>query len=264
MEKEREMAMLPAKNDGEIVVHQIDEGVIDCCILGRSPLIFNRVSEKAKRQLLMPKGKKTAADKASSLKHNPMAEYRASVYRTLNDAAPTRLVFPSGAFKGAMATAALDLPGTKKTEIGRLVSVDGWNISMFGTPQLLMSIVRSADMNRTPDVRTRAILPEWACRVSIRFVKPRLRDQAIINLIAAAGFTAGVGDFRQEKGKGSFGLFNIVSHDNPDFLRVTQTQTRAEQDAALNDPACFDAETEELLTWFDAEVIKLTGKKIAA
>jgi hypothetical protein len=27
-----------------------------------------------------------------------------------------------------------------------------------------MTPVRSADMNRTPDVRTRAILPEWACK----------------------------------------------------------------------------------------------------
>ena len=82
-----------------------------------------------------------------------------------------------------------------------------------------MSITRSADKNRTPDVRTRAILPEWACKLRIAYTKPILREQAIFNLLAAAGLQSGVGDWRQEKGSGSYGAFKLVNADDPDFLR---------------------------------------------
>lgn len=252
------MAKAPVKAD-EISVLEIRQGQIEFCILGNSPLIYNRMAEKAKRELLMPKGRKTAADRAMSLKHNPIEEYRASVYR--QETGNTRLVFPAPGFKGAMATAALDLPGTKKSEIGRLVWVPRYSVEVYGIPQLFMSVVRSADMNRTPDIRTRAILPNWACRVTVSFVMPKLREQAIANLLAAAGVTVGIGDFRQEKGKGSFGQFSLVQPDDPEFLRVIAEGGRDAQDAALERPESYDAETAELLDWFSAEVVKLTGKK---
>jgi hypothetical protein len=54
---------------------------------------------------------------------------------------------------------------------------------VYGVPKVFCAITRSADMNRTPDVRTRAILPEWACRFTVRFEKPILRDQTIADLL---------------------------------------------------------------------------------
>lgn len=248
----------------EINVLEITQGQATFGIVGTSPLVFNRMAEKARRELLKPTGRKTAADKASKLKHVPIDEYRASVYRNAGDAAPTRLAFPAPGFKGAMATAALDLPGTKKSEIGRLTWVTGTHVNVYGVPQLLMSVVRSADMARTPDIRTRAICPEWACVVTINFVQPKMHAKAIGNLLAAAGVISGIGDFRQEKGKGSFGQFKLVNQDDEQFLRILAEGGRAAQDAALNEPRCYDAETEELLSWFSAEVVRLFGKKEAA
>ena len=57
---------------------EVTRGQFDCCVLGTSPLILNRMSEKAKRELLMPKGRKNAVERATSLKHIPVDEYRAS------------------------------------------------------------------------------------------------------------------------------------------------------------------------------------------
>lgn len=258
------MAKAPTKSE-EISVLEIQQGEVSFCILGTAPLLFNRMSEKAKRELLMPKGRKTAADRATSLKHVPMEEYRNSVYRRA-DGRPgaTRLLFPTPAFKGAMATAALDLPGTKKTEIGRLVYVPGEKVEVFGVPKLRMDVVRSADMNRTPDVRTRACLAEWACRVTVRFMMPKLRDQAVANLLAAAGVTCGIGDFRQEKGKGDNGRFELVNPDHPAFVRLVETGGTDAQDAALEDPEMWDDETAEMMEWFSGEVVKLTGRRAAA
>lgn len=251
--------MAPKKistESAEISVLEISQGKVEVAVVGKKPLIFNRMAAKAQRELLLPKGRKTAADRAQTLKHDPISEYRNSVYRNAGDMRPTRLCFPAPAFKGCMMTAALDLPGTKKTEIGRLAWVEDYSIDMYGVPQLLMSVVRSADMNKTPDIRTRAIVPEWACTMTIAFTRPKLSARAVLNLLAAGGITCGVGDFRQEKGKGSYGQFRIVEEKDKDFQRIIKNGGRAAQDKALENPVCFDAESDELLTWYLQEVAK--------
>jgi hypothetical protein len=232
------------------------------CILGTSPLICNRLSEKARHELLMPKGKKTAAEKAGSLKHDPLQEYRSSPYTTDDDDAPTRIELLASMFKGAMKTAALDIPGAKKTQIGRLVNVIQDRVSLYGVPQIFSTIVRSADMNRTPDVRTRAIIPKWACKVNIRFVSPIIRMQSVVNLLAAGGMTSGVGDFRPEKGAGNYGAYEIVADDHPEFVKIMKTGGLSAQDEALDDPKSYDKETDDLLAWFNVEV-KRRGFKVA-
>jgi len=251
------MAKAPAKETAEISVLQISQGTVKMHIVGNLPFIYNAMSVKAKRELLLPKGRKTAADRAQTLKHEPLNEYRESVYRVLSNTSSTRLCFPTGAFKKAIATAALDLPGTKKAEIGRLVSVPAAVFPIWGVPQLMMSVVRSADMNKTPDIRTRAILPEWATIVELSFVRPKLSATSVVNLLAAAGITVGVGDFRQEKGAGSYGSFRIVEPDDADFKRITKAGGRAAQDAALESPEMYDSETEALFSYFNSEVARM-------
>lgn len=103
----------------------VSTGQFDCCIVGTSPLILNRMSQKAARELLMPKGRKTAIDKATSLKHVPVEEYRASAYVLKDEDSPTLLAHLATAFKGAIRSAALDMPGAKKSQIGRLTYIPG-------------------------------------------------------------------------------------------------------------------------------------------
>ena len=128
---------------------------------------------------------------------------------------------------------------------------------------MAQSIVRSADMNKTPDVRTRAILPKWACRVSITYVQPLIRPQAVANLLAAAGLTIGVGDWRPEKGAGSYGQFQIVDAHDPAFLEIVSTGARDAQQDGLDTPVCYDDETSELLDWFNEEHSKRTLRGVA-
>ena len=201
-------------------------------------------------------------ERATTLKHQPLEEYRASAYRAPENA-PTHLAMLATAFKGAMKTAALDLPGARKAQIGRLVYVEGDYVPIYGVPQLFMAIVRSADMNKTPDVRTRAIIPRWACRLTITYVQPLMRAQAVSNLLAASGFTAGVGDGRPEKGAMNYGQFKIVDEDHPEFLDIINTGGRSAQQVAMQAPSCYDDETLELLSWFDAELARRQLKGIA-
>lgn len=247
--------------ESEIMIFEVEQGQMDFHILGTTPLILRRMSQKGLQELLLPKGKKTAAEKASQLKHDPIAEYRESPY--IVDGGDAMLGLMVTSFKNSMKSAALDMPGAKKSQIGRLVYVDGMLNPIYGIPKIFMSVTRSADMARTPDVRTRMILPEWACRLSIRFTKPILREQSIANLLAAAGFQSGVGDWRQEKGSGNYGCFKLVSADDADWNRIVNEQGRAAQQEAIDNPEAYDRETEELLSWFDIEV-KRRGFKVAA
>ena len=66
-----------------------------------------------------------------------------------------------------MATAALKpLALTRRMLIGASSPEDKIR---FGVSLISRWTSRSADMNKTPDVRTRAFLPEWVAEVDIRF-----------------------------------------------------------------------------------------------
>lgn len=250
-------------NTDIVEILTVSEGSISVCILGTSPLVLNRMSQKAAHELLMPMGRKTAVQRATSLKHVPRDEYRASAYKFADDTLPTYLGIMATAFKGAMKTAALDLPGAKKAQIGRLVRVQGDYVYIYGVPKLYMAVVRSADMNKTPDIRTRAIVPEWACRLNITFVEPLMRGQAVANLLSAAGFTAGVGDGRPEKGAMNYGQFAVVTEDHPEFQRIIAAGGRQAQIDAIETPECYDEESAELLSWFDDELKRRQLKGVA-
>lgn len=237
------MAKAPTKTEAEIAIQIIKQGQVKVRVVGTTPLYFNAMSAKAKRTLLIGGAKKTAAEKAQ-IKHDPEQEYRDSAYKT--SSGPTLLFVPTAAFKGAMATAALATPGMKKTDVQRLVFMPQPIVPVWGTPKLKMDVVRSADMNRTPDVRTRAFLQNWCAEIDIRFATPQLSAHGVVTLLANAGIVAGVGDFRQEKGRGSYGTFVPVADDDEAFAEI-QKQGRAAQQAALDRPECADDETAELM-----------------
>ena len=236
--------------DTQLVIEKLRTQTMKVWVKGVTPIILNSMSEKVRQELLFPARKKTRADREQKLKHNPIEEYRNSVYRRNGDG-PTRLMFPAIAFKAAMMEAALEIPGAKKTQIGRLVWVVGQEVSLYGIPKLLMSVVRSADMNRTPDVRTRAIVGEWCCEVNITFVRPTISDTAVGHLLETAGLVIGIGDFRQQKGKGNYGQFQIA--EEKEIQSIIETGGTEQQDAALESPECWDAESESLLSWWNEE-----------
>lgn len=253
------------KSEGVASLEIVPISTSDCTffIKGTSPMIQNRLAEKARQQLLLPPARKNQAERAQTLKHDPVAEYRSSVHRMMEVDSPTLLAIPATAFKGAMRSAALELPGTSKAQIGRLTYLRNPMVAVFGVPQLLCSITKMADAAKTPDVRTRAILPEWCAVVTITFVEPQLNANAVGNLVSAAGRIMGVGDWRPEKGSGSYGQFEICAADDPDFKRIAKAGGRKAQIEALENPAAYNEETAELLEWFNVELRRRGFKSVA-
>jgi hypothetical protein len=232
-------------------VVEINMKRITCCIVGTTPMIMNRLSKKTQEELLLPRQKMNSAEKAVNLKHDPVAEYRDSVYLNRDDTTPTAIHVPDGAFHKALAAAAVDMPGATKAAIGRLASIDNATVYLFGRPFLFMAPVRNSGMNRTPDIRTRAKFPRWACELQISFVSNLLRENAIVNLLGAAGMIVGIGDWRPQKG-GSSGRFRICDKDDAEYVSVLK-EGRTIQLDAMEHPVPIDDDTRELLAWFDKE-----------
>lgn len=235
----------------EIEVVALDRGVIKFAVVGTTPYICERMSQKVEVELLIPKGKKTASEKNTSLKHNPLQEFRDSPYTLADEKAPTLLAILAVSFKKAMMTAALDDPGTKRAQVGRLVRAEGERIALYGLPQMAMHVTRSADINHTPDIRSRAILPHWAAFLDVSFARPQFRDKSIQNLLAKAGVFSGVGGWRTEKGSGNYGSFRLADAADPELKDILKTGGRKAQIAALNSPAFYDDETEYLFNEFN-------------
>ena len=131
--------------------------------------------------------------------------------------------------------------------------VEGEYTPLFGVPRLHMSVTRSSDIQRTPDIRTRAIVAEWAAPVSVSFVTPIINQSSVVNLLAAAGLTAGIGDWRPEKGKGAFGQFRVVNRDDPELAKVIKNGGRAAQIEAMENPAAYDQDSADLIAWATEE-----------
>lgn len=238
-----------------IDVNEIDMTELMFYIVGTSPLIMNRFSQKAWQQLLLPPTSVNRAEREQTLKHNPVEEFRGAVYRNRDDKRPSLIHVPNGMFHKAIASAALDIPGATKAKIERLTKIPDVNIDLYGVPRLFCAMVRNSDMNRTPDVRTRPIFDQWACKITVRYVTGILTERTIAALLGAAGKIVGIGDWRGEKG-GPYGAFRLAQEDDKEFGLITKTMGRKAQVQALASPVCYDPDTEELLSWFEAEVAR--------
>lgn len=245
--------MAKKAEETEISVTPLRRATTKLRIIGTTPMFQNRMAAKAKHQLLVGGQRKGRSDRAS-IKHDPLSEYRDSA--EVLDAGPTALGLKVVAVKAAMATAALETPGLTKTAAQRLLFMPGEFAALYGTPQLRMDVVRSADINKTPDIRTRCFLPKWGAEIEVQFITPQLSVMAVVTLLCNAGVLVGVGDYRQEKGKGGFGSFRVLgeAEEDDEWDDLVDNHGRHAQLAALHSPTYADKDTTDLMEFFHSEV----------
>jgi len=183
-----------------IEIDRIAAETIAVPIIGTSPLIVHRWSEKAKRQMLdAMQGRKTPKESK-----NPEAEYEASIYR-LKDGTPG---FPTLAFKDATVGGA--------RFYGKDVSMTALKQFLFfrGEPgndgKLLARIEGECTMREDPvrigkgaDMRYRGEFLEWRAVLEVTYVTSALTRGSVLSLIDAGGMGVGVGEWRPEKNGGN-------------------------------------------------------------
>lgn len=249
------MAKAAKVETAEIQVSRLDMAMVRLRIIGKTPLFQNRMANKVKEGLLVGTKKKTKAERVN-IKHDPIAEFRSSA--EILKSGPTALGLRVVAVKAAMCTAALETAGITKTSAQRLLFMPGDFANLYGIPYLRMDVVRSADINRTPDIRTRAFLPKWGAEIEIHYIVPQLSATAVVTLLCNAGALIGVGDFRQEKGKGGFGSFRVLGEGQKDaeWDELVASHGRGPQEAALAVPEYADRDTADLMEFYTGEVMR--------
>lgn len=188
-------------------IDRIAEETMHVPILGVSPLIMHRFSEKAKRQML------DAAQGRSTPKEpkDPQAEYEAAFYRLADGG----YGFPADAFKQATVGAARFYgKQVTMTALKQFVFVRG---ELGDDGRALVPITADEPTMREDvvrvgrggtDLRYRPSFHPWSAVLEISYFTAVLKRNSVLSLIDAGGLAIGVGEWRPEK-DGTFGTYRI-------------------------------------------------------
>ncbi len=206
---------MSTKDDAaQIAIDKIAAETLQVPILGTTPLIVHRFSEKAKRQMLdNMQGRKSPKEPK-----DPQAEYEAAFYR-MKDGSPG---FPVIAFKAATIGAARFYGGITMTALKQFlfmrgeVGDDGRSFARIeGEPRMREDVVKLG--RNGSDLRYRPEFPEWSTTLEVTYVTSALTRGSVLSLIDAGGMGVGVGEWRPEK-DGDFGTYRVDPSRNVEVI----------------------------------------------
>jgi hypothetical protein len=177
----------------------IDVRTLELTVVGDSPLICHRWSEKAKKQMLDKQMKKAKTAKEAK---DPEADFRASLYEHPDGG----YGFPCVAFKASAVGACRFSDGIKMTEARGAFHIVGELAKIDGTPTMRDDMVRVG--MGTADIRFRGEFKSWRVTLTVKYNAAAISAEQIVNLFNLAGFGVGVGEWRPEK-DGSYGRFHV-------------------------------------------------------
>lgn len=225
--------MAAKKDDNNIMgleIKAIETRYLTVNVIGDTPLIEHKWSEKAKKEMLEKQmGKKT---KAKEMK-NPVRDYADSIYyvgdvpeilknvpddidyETAQKAIDSASYgFPASAFKECALSAGFQqgiLP-KKTTARGafRIIgdAQGGEMVTIRGKAQMREDMVKIGGMTKVADIRYRGEIQDWSATLNISYLPDSITPEQIIALINIGGMCNGVGEWRNEKG-GIFGAFHV-------------------------------------------------------
>lgn len=188
-----------------IAIDRIAVSTLLVPIVGLSPIIIHRFSEKQRRKMLdAMQGKKSQREVK-----DPEAEYEASRYR-FEDGGDG---FPVIGFKAATIGGARFYHGITMTALRQFmffrgeIGLDGQQLARIeGKPRMREDTVR-VDRGGA-DLRYRAEFPEWRTTLEIVYATSALTSDSVLSLLNAGGMGCGVGGWRPEK-NGDFGTYAV-------------------------------------------------------
>jgi len=193
--------------DATIQIDKIDAETMLVPVLGTSPLIVHRFSEKAKKQMLdAMQGRQTPKEAK-----DPEAEYQAAFYRLKDDGG---YGFPSTAFKQATVGGArfygkkLTMTALKQYLFFRgEPGEDGQSlVRIEGAPHMREDVVRIGRGGTS--LAYRPEFSEWQTTLTVIYVKSALTRNSVLSLIDAGGMGVGIGEWRPER-DGDFGTYRV-------------------------------------------------------
>lgn len=186
-----------------IVLPRPDLREVTIRLVGTSPLISHRWSDKAKQQMLDKQMQRARVAKEAK---SPEQDYEDSLYSHPAGG----YGFPAVAFKNAAVSACTQVSGVTKV-LARgafhvLADPDTDLVHIDGEPRMREDMVRIG--MGTADIRYRGEFSTWGCTLHVRYNAGVISAEMLANLFQHAGFSVGVGEWRPEK-DGSFGMFEL-------------------------------------------------------
>lgn len=194
---------MPAKREAPVTITlpRLNIQRITIRVIGDSPLIMHKWSDKAKRMMLDKQMKKAKAAKEAK---DPEQDFRDSLYEHPEGG----YGFPAVAFKSSAVDACSHVDGITKVEARGAFHIVGDMVKVEGEPTPREDMVRIG--MGTADIRYRGEFREWAATLSVRYNASVLSAEQIVNLFNTAGFALGVGEWRPQR-DGSFGMFHVAT-----------------------------------------------------
>lgn len=206
-------AAAPAAGVQIIELPRLNTQTLTVTLVGDSPLIMHRWSEKAKREMLDKQMKRARVAKAAK---NPEEDYEQSIYRDANG----QPCFPATAFKCAAVDACSHLAGITKVQARGAFHVIGEMVPIYGQPAMREDMVRLSGPGGVADIRHRAEFKKWWTGFEVQFNANVLSPAQILNLFATAGFAIGIGEWRPQK-DGIYGRFHPATEADLDLMSET-------------------------------------------
>lgn len=186
-----------------IELKPIQRKTVKLTIIGLSPLVTNKMSERAKEAM---RNKSVGGVKTKQrYVRNPEQECEEATYRNLKG----EIGIPAQAIKGSIIGAAHKDLGIEKTLVRKALFIKSddskilpINCTEANLREDCLNVGTGKDLRYRPEFRG------WSCDLEIEYDAELLELNALMNLINRAGFGVGVGEMRPELG-GEYGRFEI-------------------------------------------------------
>lgn len=212
--------MASKKKVEEVVIPALDIRHTVIHIVGDTPLIVHKWSEKAKKEIL-DKQMKTPKSKGKDVR-NPVVDFIDTIYwiegepenkteeafqKALENGA--RVGFPATAFKACaiMGASRSDI-GIVATKMRAAFHIPAEYVEIKGKISPREDMVKVGGISKVADIRFRAMISDWSADIPIKYNAGAITLPQIANLFNVGGFACGIGEWRNER-NGIFGSFHV-------------------------------------------------------
>ncbi len=180
-------------------------------IVGTTPLIAHQFGPMAKAALAAAQAQIKKVGKKEP--RNPEAEFNDSRYILYLPRTNQKVdAFPAGAIKDAMVTAGKRYLGEKGVQLMGIFSIEEELLPIItepGQPTMREDHVVLAGISRVSSLAYRPQYWPWSIQVPIKYNNAFISVRGLQDLLAHAGFSVGIGDWRTEC-SGTFGSFKVA------------------------------------------------------
>ncbi len=209
-------------DEGPIVLRPPNFKTVRIGIVGMTPLNIHRLGKKLKIEFDERDAGKPKKSK-KGVARNKEAEFMDSLYYINADGfeveTPKKLIpktrygFPASGFKKAMVSACRSYGNISMVEAKGQFFVLGQFVEIKGRPvkdEFWRRIGGKGPGDGTPDIGVRAIFPNWSADLHIRYNADIISAESVLNLLATAGISVGIGEDRPGKSGNTFGTWKLI------------------------------------------------------